>query len=49
MMKDKSSLPSIDPKENIYSVGIGTLAPTLRTDYGKKNAIDRPGFTIKTK
>ena len=48
-MKDKSSLPSIDPKKNIYSVGIGTLAKTLRPDYEKKDAVDQLGGAYRTR
>ena len=56
MRKDQSPLPVMetkDPlpiiKENAYHYGIGTLAQTLRPNSAEKSAIDRPGFTNRTK
>tara|TARA_R100000234_G_scaffold98222_1_gene66710 strand:- start:105 stop:272 length:168 start_codon:yes stop_codon:yes gene_type:complete len=55
-MKDQSPLPLMETKEplpiikeNVYHYGIGTLAQTLRPNSAEKSAIDRPGFTNRTK
>tara|TARA_R100001224_G_C3945787_1_gene123938 strand:- start:223 stop:393 length:171 start_codon:yes stop_codon:yes gene_type:complete len=47
VMETKDPLPII--KENAYHYGIGTLAQTLRPNSAEKSAIDRPGFTNRTK